>query len=295
MGGATATAVAISPQPTGLSPRGRGNHVHTLGHRPRQQSIPAWAGQPSAWKDTKHSPKVYPRVGGATIVRQTHSMLETGLSPRGRGNRNCGRDLTAAHRSIPAWAGQPLPTCGRCSLAKVCPRACGGTSGESSRTTHGTADCIDACRYFGGLIVGAVLGETKETLLAPRYTPVADLWDREPMCPEIDEVAGGSFMRRESPEIVGSGYVVKSVEAALWAFHRSEAFEEGCLLAVNLGDDADTTAAIYGQLAGAYYGIDGVPKEWKDAIAQGELILGLADRLLEAAGQHHPIQQGERD
>ena len=71
-------------------------------------------------------------------------------------------------------------------------------------------------------------------------------------------------MRREPPEIIGCGYVVKSLEAALWAFHRSETFEQGCLLAVNLGDDADTTAAIYGQLAGAYYGIDGIPEEWKE-------------------------------
>jgi ADP-ribosylglycohydrolase len=53
---------------------------------------------------------------------------------------------------------------------------------------------------------------------------------------------------------------------------------------VNLGDDADTTAAIYGQLAGAYYGIDGIPRGWRDVIARGELILGLADGLLEAAG-----------
>ena len=66
---------------------------------------------------------------------------------------------------------------------------------------------------------------------------------------------------------MGSGYVVRSMEAALWAFHRSSSFEEGCLLAVNLGDDADTTAAIYGQLAGAYYGIDGIPREWRDVIA----------------------------
>ena len=157
-------------------------------------------------------------------------------------------------------------------------------SGESSRTTHGTAACIDACRYFGGLMAGAVLGETEETLLAPRYSPVTGLWDREPMCPQIDEVAGGSFLRRDPPEIVGSGYVVRSLEAALWAFHRSETFEEGCLLAVNLGGDADITAVIYGQLAGAHYGMDAIPAEWKDIIAQRELILGLADGLLEAAG-----------
>ena len=157
-------------------------------------------------------------------------------------------------------------------------------SGESSRTTHGTAACIDACRYCGGLIVGAVNGENKATLLTPRYSPAPGLWEREPLCPEIDEVAGGSFVSRQPPEIVGSGYVVRSLEAALWAFHRSDSFEEGCLLAVNLGDDADTTAAIYGQLAGAYYGIAGIPQGWRDVSARGELILGLADGLLDAAG-----------
>ena len=157
-------------------------------------------------------------------------------------------------------------------------------SGESSRTTHGTAACIDACRYYGGLILGTIQGENRETLLGPRYSPVAGLWERDPLCPEIDEVAQGSFRRREPPEIVGSGYVVRSLEAALWAFHRSGTFEEGCLLVVNLGDDADTTAAIYGQLAGARYGIEGIPREWRDGIAHGGLILGLADGLLDAAG-----------
>ena len=164
------------------------------------------------------------------------------------------------------------------------PAAAVRMSGESSRTTHGTAACIDACRYYGGLIVGAVIGMNKATLLAPRYSPAAGLWEREPLCPEIDEVAGGSFASRQPPEIVGSGYVVRSLEAALWAFHHSDSFEEGCLLAVNLGDDADTTAAIYGQLAGAYYGINGIPREWRDVIARRELILGLADGLLDAAG-----------
>ena len=152
-------------------------------------------------------------------------------------------------------------------------------SGESSRTTHGAATCIDACRYFGGLIVGAVQGESKEELLSPRYSPVAGLWDRQSLCAEIDEIAAGSFKSKEAPEIVGSGYVVKSLEAALWAFHKSSTFEEGCLLAVNLGDDADTTAAIYGQIAGAFYGLDGIPPQWRELIAEGALITKLANGL----------------
>ena len=162
------------------------------------------------------------------------------------------------------------------------PEAAIRMSGESSRTTHGTDACIDACRYFGGMIAGALLGESKEALLAPRYSPVDGLWERKPLCTEIDQVAAGSFRHRNPPEIAGSGYVVKALEAALWAFHRSESFEEGCLLAVNLGDDADTTAAIYGQIAGAYYGIDGIPREWRDLLAERELITRLADELWEA-------------
>ena len=152
-------------------------------------------------------------------------------------------------------------------------------SGESSRTTHGATTCIHACRYFGGLIVGAVQGESKEELLSPRYSPVAGLWYRQSLCAEIDEIAAGSFKSKEAPEIVGSGYVVKSLEAALWAFHKSSTFEEGCLLAVNLGDDADTTAAIYGQIAGVHYGFDGIPATWRERIAEGALITKLADGL----------------
>jgi hypothetical protein len=78
-----------------------------------------------------------------------------------------------------------------------------------------------------------------------------------------------------------TGYVVQSLEAALWAFHRSSSFEEDCLLAVNLGDDADTTGAVYGQLAGAFYGEEGIPEKWRSWLAKRELIEELAGRLYE--------------
>ena len=152
-------------------------------------------------------------------------------------------------------------------------------SGESSRTTHGTETCIDACRYFGGLIVGAVQGESKEVLLSALYAPTDRLWDEQPLCAEIAEIASGSFKRRTPPEIEGSGYVVRALEAALWAFSQADSYEAGCLLAVNLGDDADTTAAIHGQIAGAYYGLEGVPERWRTRIAHAQLIVDLADRL----------------
>lgn len=152
-------------------------------------------------------------------------------------------------------------------------------SAESSRTTHGAKTCLDACRYFGGLITGAILGVSKEELLSERYTPVKGIWETRPLCAEIDDIACGSFKRKNPPEIVGSGYVVESLEAALWAFHRSSDFKEGCLRAVNLGNDADTTGAIYGQIAGAYYGISDIPASWRECLAQIDLISQLAQKL----------------
>ena len=139
------------------------------------------------------------------------------------------------------------------------PREAIARAADSSRTTHGTVEAVDACRYLAALIVGALQGTTKEELLSDHYGPVAGLWDEEPLAPRIAEIAAGSFRRRDPPEIRGDGYVVHSLEAALWAFDRSSSFREGALLAVNLGDDADTTGAVFGQLAGAYHGELGHP------------------------------------
>ena len=152
-------------------------------------------------------------------------------------------------------------------------------SGDSSRTTHGAAVCVDACRYMGGLIAGAVNGAGKDELLSERYSPVPGYWQAHPLCPQIDEIARGSFRRKEPPFIKGTGYVVQSLEAALWAFAKAKDYREGALLAVNLGDDADTTGAVYGQIAGAHYGVDGIPDRWRDLIAKPGVILSLADGL----------------
>jgi ADP-ribosyl-[dinitrogen reductase] hydrolase len=150
-------------------------------------------------------------------------------------------------------------------------------SAESSRTTHGAETCVDACRFLGALVAAAATGMPREELLDPRF------WTGAPLHPEIEEIARGSYRRREPPDIRGTGYVVDTLEAALWALHRTESFRDGALLVVNLGDDADTTGAVYGQLAGALYGESGIPPEWRERLALRSTIEGLADRLHEAA------------
>ena len=144
---------------------------------------------------------------------------------------------------------------------------------RSSVATHGAPQATDSCRLFAVMLTRAVAGASKQQLLDP------GLWTLGDLHPEVEEIARGSYLRRNPPEIKGSGYVVRCLEAALWAFAGSDSFAEGCLLAVNLGDDADTTAAVYGQIAGAFYGESGIPAEWREKLALWETLDALAENL----------------
>lgn len=146
-------------------------------------------------------------------------------------------------------------------------------SAESSRATHGAEEAVQACRYLGALIAGAVSGASKGDLLLESFAPIG-------LSPKIAKVASGSFKLKGESRIRGSGYCVESLEAALWAFHNSDSFEEGVLLAVNLGDDADTTGAVHGQLAGAYYGESDIPRKWRETLRFREKIEVYAEGLL---------------
>ena len=83
---------------------------------------------------------------------------------------------------------------------------------DSSRTTHQAQEAVDACRYFAGLLVGALRGVDKETLLSEGYCPVDGLWERDPLAEKIARVAGGSFKDRNPPDIRGTGYIVDALE-----------------------------------------------------------------------------------
>jgi ADP-ribosylglycohydrolase len=152
-------------------------------------------------------------------------------------------------------------------------------AGESSYTTHGACQAADACRYFAGLLVGVLQGVSKEELLSTSYSPIPGYWQEYSLHPEIAAIAKGSFKSKEPPEIYNGGYVVPALEAALWAFNRSTDFRSGALLAANLGDDADTVAAIYGQIAGAFYGVESIPAGWREKLSRLETIEELAARL----------------
>lgn len=148
-------------------------------------------------------------------------------------------------------------------------------SGESSRTTHGAAECIDASRLFGDILFRALSGASKAETLLGNELEIAT-------SPAIQAIAKGHYQSKALHQIRGTGYVVESLEAALWCFWTTETYEEAILAATNLGDDADTTAAICGQVAGAYYGESGIPSHWLGQLTMRHEITELAD-LLHAA------------
>lgn len=150
---------------------------------------------------------------------------------------------------------------------------------DSSRTTHPSIECLDACAAYARIMVAAIGGLTKRDLIEHTSNLAETV-----TAPAIAEVLRGSFLRKSREEISSSGYVVHSMEAALWAFARTESFESGAILAVNLGDDADTVGAIYGQLAGAHYGKTGIPDGWLAVLHERALIEDLAATLVALAG-----------
>ena len=143
---------------------------------------------------------------------------------------------------------------------------------ESCLTTHGAAECLDAARLLARILTLALHGRSKEELLRPPGSPCT----REPSVAAIEQ---GAYLHKAEHEIRGTGYVVHCLEAALWCFARTDTFEAAVLAAVNLGDDADTTAAVCGQVAGAYYGEAAIPSRWLERLAWADDIRELADRL----------------
>lgn len=142
---------------------------------------------------------------------------------------------------------------------------------ESSRTTHAASECLDACRLLCAILLAGLRGVSKDQMLGaePALTE-----------PKLISIARGTYRGKTRSQISGSGYVVDSLEAALWCVANTTTFRAAVLMAANLGDDADTTAAITGQIAGAHYGASAIPKSWLEPLVMGDEIRALALDLM---------------
>lgn len=145
---------------------------------------------------------------------------------------------------------------------------------ESTRTTHAAAECLAASELFAELLHHALHGRMSPGGQLPVITN--DTWPES-----IKALAAGAFREKSYEMLRGSGYVVESLEAALWCWDKAESYKSAILLAVNLGDDADTTAAICGQLSGATHGMSNIPQEWLNKLVGFEELRNLAEQLVQ--------------
>jgi ADP-ribosyl-[dinitrogen reductase] hydrolase len=144
---------------------------------------------------------------------------------------------------------------------------------DSSRTTHGAPEAVESCQLFAEIVSGALSGKPKDALLR-------DLLFKPSMA-STEAIARGDFLDKDALAIKGTGYCIASLEASLWCFFKTDNFQDAVLCAANLGDDADTTAAITGQIAGAYYGAEAIRPDWVAKLSMRAEIEAMALGLLE--------------
>lgn len=221
----------------------------------------------------------------ATRAFNASDLMRRFLAWRDRGEYSCtgtcfdiGNQTSAAlerfRRTGEAFAGPTGSAAGNGALMRLSPvairhwrdrdAAC-AVAAQQTRTTHGSPPTLAASRCFVDLLSQAIAGTPLPNLLA---SPAGSI--------------EGGWRGLHRDEIEGSGYVVRSLQAALWAVARTTNFRSAVLLAANLGEDADTTAAIAGQLAGAVYGASAIPQGWRGVLAWGDRLEATADRLLDA-------------
>lgn len=145
----------------------------------------------------------------------------------------------------------------------------------STRVTHGSPACIECSEIFIKFL-HSILNTGSQNI------------DGLNSSVTIERFKNVDFITKNISEIKGSGYVVESLEAALWCFYNTNNFKDAILTAANLGDDADTTAAIVGQIAGAYYGYEAIPLEWRQKVYWHDKIVNIAKQLL-LKGNETPV------
>ena len=161
---------------------------------------------------------------------------------------------------------------------------------QSSQTTHASRLARGGCIVMAALLKGLMEGHDRAVVVQPAWVrervgrqaagdALADeglLKDEEFLAD--DDVIEAVFAEDRGP--VGSGFVLASLHAAVWAFRGAASFEEAVLAAVNLGDDSDTTGAVCGQLAGACWGLSGIPQPLIDGLQRREMLERALEPLL---------------
>ncbi|MGK6329517.1 ADP-ribosylarginine hydrolase Tri1 [Erwinia sp. DT-104] len=147
-------------------------------------------------------------------------------------------------------------------------------SKRQSLATHGSAESINSCQFLGLILHYLLNGYTKQDTFSPHVWPCSL---------RVLLINAGEYKEKSRDQIRSSGYVIDTLEAAMWAVWNTNNFRDAILLAANLGDDADSVAATAGQIAGALYGYSNIPQEWRGKLVQEKRIASIAQQLFTQA------------
>ena len=275
VGGALGTTLEFSARDT------RPRLTDLIGGGPFKLKPGEWTDDTAMALALMDSLNANPRLDEADLIRRFVAWHETGEYSCTGTCFDIGNTVRSAlqrfKRSGEPFAGSADPmSAGNGSLMRLAPAAIRhwqdraklrDVAARQSRTTHGAPEAVDACVAFAEVLADAIAGYPRSQVLRVRDYPYAG---------QIGAIMAGSWRGKRRSEIRSSGYVAHSLEAALWCVGRTTCFADAVLLAANLGEDADTTAAITGQLAGALYGVNGIPDKWLGQLAWRERIEEMA-------------------
>jgi ADP-ribosyl-[dinitrogen reductase] hydrolase len=149
---------------------------------------------------------------------------------------------------------------------------------ESARTTLQSPIVLDANRAFVTLLLDAFQGVDKDSLLSVKKSANAEILRGSKLQRPVLQTIDGWWRGPVPPARVGSD-VIAVLNTALWAFAHSDDFREGVVLAANLSGNPTCSGAVFGALAGAFYGVRRIPQEWRNAVLKAQPLSELAARL----------------
>ncbi len=158
---------------------------------------------------------------------------------------------------------------------------------EVSSITHAHPRSLIACGFFVDLGINILRGMSREAAYHRTTKFIQEYYSFAPFADELKHfkrIIDGEIWHLEEREIKSTGYVVHTLESALWSFISAKNFEEAVLKSVNLGEDTDTTGAVTGAISGLYFGYEAIPKSWREKIARKDELIALADKYANVLG-----------
>jgi ADP-ribosyl-[dinitrogen reductase] hydrolase len=184
------------------------------------------------------------------------------------------------------------------------PTICMNHVENATKLTHISVTCIDVCKFYASLMIGALMGVKKKTLLSSSFNIMDittynelryNIFSQEYLChcsdtivtfseqqvkckstlentfirylfPAVIKIQKGSYKQKKRDQLISNNNILNTIECALWAFYSTDTFEKGCIQAINLGNNSAAIGAIYGQLAGLYYGFSEIPQKWSSKV-----------------------------